>query len=75
MFWIACPEALDQIVDRRDKDRPQRIMELLGPERMIRKWRNAAIVASLWVKTSKLRRDRRRARRLPRTPFAENIQR
>jgi hypothetical protein len=47
MFWIACPEALDQIVDRRDKDRPQRIMELLGPERMIRKWRNAAIVASL----------------------------
>jgi hypothetical protein len=25
----------------------ERIMELLGPERMIRKWRNAAIVASL----------------------------
>jgi hypothetical protein len=67
--------ALDQIVDRRDKDRPQRSMELLGPERMIREWRNAVMVASLYVKTSKLPRDRRRAGPLPRTPLAENIQR
>jgi hypothetical protein len=65
--------AFDQIVDRRDKNRLQRSMELVGPERMIRKRRNAVMVASLYVKTSKLPRDHRRAGPLPRTPLAENI--